>query len=177
MYRSLTPVVLLQVEWAVAEELILSRTAQTTLSNLVQKLPFLDRLSLCQNWHRQAVQRFAELSRVQDYEEGEAILQQGLFSESFYIMFEGEARVSSHGKPLSVVHTGDFFGEIGLLQNSNTRAQVTAFKGARCLSIPRREFLRFVVHNYTVALELERVSSARLGRPIFPLTPGNFQIA
>ncbi len=177
MYRTLTPVVLLQVEWTVAEENILARTPQTMLCNLVQKLPFLDRLPLCQNWHRQAVQRFAELSRVQDYNENEPILQEGLFSENFFIMFEGEARVSSHGNLLNTIRTGDFFGEIGLLQNSNTRAQVTASEGARCLCIPRREFLRFVVHNYTVALELERVSSARLGRPIFPLTPGNFQTA
>jgi hypothetical protein len=29
--------------------------------------------------------------------------------------------------------------------------------------------VRFVTHNYAVALELERVSSKRLGRPIFPV--------
>jgi hypothetical protein len=35
--------------------------------------------------------------------------------------------------------------------------------------------MRFVTHNYTVALELERVSSKRLGRPIFPLRQGDFR--
>ncbi|MDQ5978097.1 MAG: Cyclic nucleotide-binding protein [Verrucomicrobiota bacterium] len=35
--------------------------------------------------------------------------------------------------------------------------------------------MRFVTHNFTVALELERVSSKRLGHPIFPLSPGNFR--
>jgi CRP-like cAMP-binding protein len=72
------------------------------------------------------------------------------------------------------VRGGDFFGEIGLLQNSYPTARVAANDGARSLCIRRKEFLRFVAHNYSVALELERVSSKRLGRPIFPLSRGNF---
>ena len=175
LFRTLTPVVLLQLDWAQAEELILSRVPPAMLVNHVQKLPFLARISLCQNWHLQAVQRFAELSRVADYAEDEVILQRGFFSDSFYIIFEGQARIMSDGKVRGVIKAGNFFGEIGLLQNSNTTAQVSAGPGTRCLCIPRREFLRFVAHNYTVALKLESVSSERLGRPIFPLTPGNFQ--
>jgi CRP-like cAMP-binding protein len=175
LYRTLTPVLLLQLDWAQAQEFILSRVPPLTLVNHIEKLPFLARISLCQNWHLQAVQRFAELSRIANFAEGEVILQRGFFSDSFYIIFEGEARIVSEGKVQGMVRASNFFGEIGLLQNSNTMAQVVAGPGTRCLCIPRREFLRFVAHNYTVALKLERVSSQRLGRPIFPLTPGNFQ--
>ncbi len=175
LYRTMTPVVLLRMDRAVADELILSRVKPTALTNLVQKLPFLSHLSLCRNWHMQAVQRFAELSRIQDYKQGDVILQEGYYSENFFIIFEGEAQTTKGGKRRNVMRAGSFFGEIGLLQNSNATAQVTAREGARCLCIPRREFLRFVAHNYTVALELERVSSKRLGRPIFPLTPGNYR--
>jgi CRP-like cAMP-binding protein len=110
-----------------------------------------------------------------NYKDNDVILQNGFYSDSFFIMFEGEAMISNRGKIRGAIRGGDFFGEIGLLQNSNTTAQVSAGPGTRCLCIPRREFLRFVSHNYTVALELERVSSARLGYPIFPLSQGNFQ--
>jgi CRP-like cAMP-binding protein len=175
MFRTLTPVLLLQLDWAQAEELILSRVPPVTLVNHIEKLPFLARISLCQNWHLQAVQRFAELSRIANFAEGDVILQRGFFSDSFYVIFEGEAHIVSDGKVQGFVRAGNFFGEIGLLQNSNTMAQVVAGTSTRCLCIPRREFLRFVAHNYTVALKLESVSSQRLGRPIFPLTPGNFQ--
>ena len=174
-YRTLTPVVLLRMERVVADELILARVKTTQLTNLVQKLPFLARLSLCRNWHMQAVQRFAELSRIQDYKPGDVILQEGYYSENFFVIFEGEAQTTKNGKRRNIMRAGSFFGEIGLLQNSNATAQVSAREGTRCLCIPRREFLRFVAHNYTVALELERVSSQRLGRPIFPLTPGNYR--
>ncbi|MCC5024445.1 MAG: cyclic nucleotide-binding domain-containing protein [Candidatus Synoicihabitans palmerolidicus] len=103
------------------------------------------------------------------------ILSDGMFSDNFYIVLEGQARVTKKGRQLAIVQSGDFLGEIGLLQNSDAAAQVQAAGMARCLRIGRNEFLRFVAHNHSVALELERISSQRLGRPIFPLTPGNFR--
>ena len=175
LYRTLTPVLFLRMDRSVADELVVSQIGAQALTNQVQKLPFLSRIGLCENWHIQAIQRCAELSRIVNYKENDVILQNGFYSDSFFIMFEGEARIASRGKVRGTIRVGDFFGEIGLLQNSNATAQVTAGPGTRCLCIPRREFLRFVGHNYTVALELERVSSARLGYPIFPLTHGNFQ--
>lgn len=174
-YRTLTPVTLLRMDRVVADELVVSQIAASSLTSQVQKLPFLARIKLCENWHIQAIQRCAELSRIVNYSEGDMILQDGYYSDSFFIIFEGSAKITSRGKVRGIVRGGDFFGEIGLLQNSNATAHVVAGPGTRCLCIPRREFLRFVAHNYTVALELERVSSARLGAPIFPLTPGNFR--
>jgi CRP-like cAMP-binding protein len=145
------------------------------LSTLVHKLPFLTRISLCQNWHVQAIQRFAELSTISNYRRDDVMLQEGSFNENFFVMLEGEARILRQGKLRGKVSGGEFFGEIGLLQNSNATASVIANEGARVLCIQRREFLRFVAHNYSVALELERVSSQRLGRPIFPMVQGDFR--
>jgi CRP-like cAMP-binding protein len=175
IYRTLTPVVLLQLDWAEAEQLILARLPKAALTNLVQKLPFLARIDLCQNWHIQAVQRFAELSEIKDYQKNEVVLFAGIFSEKFFIMMEGEARIVKPGQEDRLMRRESFFGEIGLLQNSNATAQVMAGESARALVIQRKDFLRFVAHNYSVAIELERVSSQRLGRPIFPLTPGDFK--
>ena len=174
LYRTLSPVLLLRMDRSVADELVVSQIPAMTLTSQVQKLPFLARIKLCENWHIQAIQRCAELARIVNYNENDVILQNGFYSDSFFIMFEGEARILNRSSVRGVIRGGDFFGEIGLLQNSNSTAQVTAGPGTRCLCIPRREFLRFVAHNYTVSLELERVSSKRLGAPIFPLTPGNF---
>jgi hypothetical protein len=62
------------------------------------------------------------------------------------------------------------------MQNSNATASITARCNLRSLAIARKEFLRFVTHNYSVALELERVSSDRLGRPIFPVRQSDFRV-
>lgn len=175
LYRTLTPVTLLQIDWARAEALIVRRMGPSKLSTLVHKLPFLARISLCQNWHLQAVQRFAELTTISNYNVDDTMLQEGSYNENFFVMLEGGARITRRGVLRGRIGLGDFFGEIGLLQNSNATAQVTANEGARALCIRRKEFLRFVAHNYAVALELERVSSQRLGRPIFPLSRGDFR--
>jgi CRP-like cAMP-binding protein len=173
--RSQTPVTLLTVDRFTAEELIVARVPRSTLEDMLLKAPFLRRIPLCQNWHRQAIDRFARLSAITSHEPGTAILSEGHTVEVFYIIFQGDAQVSRNGRPLATVRAGEFFGEIGLMQNSAPNASVSALKDTRCLSIPRMELLRFVTHNYTVALELERVSSKRLGRPIFPLRQGDFR--
>ncbi|MEO6876541.1 MAG: cyclic nucleotide-binding domain-containing protein [Opitutaceae bacterium] len=173
--RSLTPVTLLTLDRSAVEAIAIPRIARTVLTDTILKLPFLRRISLCQNWHFQAIERFAHLSSITDYSAGGVIFPENEFNENFFIIFEQDAIVTRNNRRLATIHAGDFFGEIGLLQNSASNAQVSAKQDMRCLSISRVEFLRFVTHNNTVALELERVSSKRLGRPIFPLKKGNFR--
>jgi len=173
--RTLTPVTLLTLDRPVVDELVVKRMPRGTLTNNALKLPFLRTIILCRNWHFQAVERFAALSNLSDVEAGSVIFPENQFNQDFFVIFENEAEVTRAGKRVATIHAGDFFGEIGLLQNSPSTAQVSSRQACRCLSIDRLEFLRFVTHNYTVALELERVSSQRLGHPIFPLKKGNFR--
>jgi CRP-like cAMP-binding protein len=174
-FRTQTPVTLLTIDRETAERLIVRRVPQSMFADMVLKAPFLRRIPLCQNWHRQAIDRFARLSSVTSYDPDATILNEGQTVEIFFVIFQGDAKVSRDGRVVATIRAGEFFGEIGLLQNSSPNASVTAHNNTRCLSIPRMELLRFVTHNYTVALELERVSSKRLGRPIFPLRAGDFR--
>jgi CRP-like cAMP-binding protein len=174
--RSLTPVTMFTIDRAAAETLAIGRMPRSVLTNNVLKLPFLRQISLCQNWHFQAIERFASLSAITEFAAGSVIFTENHFNQEFYVIFENVAEVTHNGKKIGTIHAGDFFGEIGLLQNSPAAAQVAVRHDARCLNIDRVEFLRFVTHNYTVALELERVSSKRLGFPIFPLKKGNFRV-
>jgi CRP-like cAMP-binding protein len=173
--RSLTPVTVLTIDRDSIQALIATSVPQTTLIDAVLKRPFLRRIPLCRNWHLQAVNRFARLSSIADYPQDEAILSEGQTVEDFFVIFEGDARVSREGRTIATIQSGDFFGEIGLMQNSSPNASITAHHRTRCLRIPRVELLRFVTHNYMVALEIERVSSERLGRPLFPLKVGDFR--
>ncbi len=173
--RSLTPLTLLTVERATAEKIIRPRISPTMLTDVLLKLPFLRRISLCQNWHLQAIEHFARLSKITGHLAGASIFNEGHAVHDFMIIFQGDAQVTRKTRRLMSLRAGGFFGEIGLMQNSNPTATVTAGDDTRCLSIPRREFMRFVTHNHTVALELEQVSSERLGHPLFPLQQGDFR--
>jgi CRP-like cAMP-binding protein len=172
--RTRTPVTLLRVPRAVADEIFVRRLPAPTLTNLVLKLPFLRAIPLCRHWHMQAIERFALLSNLFAYADGEVVLNEEVYLGRFFIIFEGDVVVSRQGQRLAVVEAGEFFGEIGMMQNSLASATITARRNLRCLAIPRQEFMRFVTHNYSVALEIERVCSQRLGRPLFPLRPGGF---
>jgi CRP-like cAMP-binding protein len=174
-FRTQTPVTLLTIDRETAEKLIVRRVPPATITDMLLKAPFLRRIPLCQNWHRQAIDRFARLSSITSYDSDAPILSQGQTVEIFFVIFQGDAKVIRDGQVVATIRSGEFFGEIGLLQNSSPNASVKANQNTRCLSIPRTELLRFVTHNYTVALELERVSSERLGRPIFPLRSGDFR--
>jgi CRP-like cAMP-binding protein len=173
--RTRTPVTLLTIERAAVENLAGGQVEQEAITQEVLKRPFLRRISLCKNWHVQAVRRFARLSTIVEYTHGDVIVKEGQTVEDFFVIFQGSAKVTRQGRPVGIVRASGFFGEIGLLQNSASSATVTAHLGTRCMRIQRSELLRFVTHNYMVALELERVSSERLGRPIFPLRRGDFR--
>jgi CRP-like cAMP-binding protein len=166
---------MLTVDRANVQESFTERMNRDTLANLILKLPFLRRIGLCRNWHLQAIERFAQLSTITDCGPDSVIVAEGQPNQYFFIIFENDASVTRNGSKVATIKPGEFFGEIGLLQNSIATAGVAARQGTRCLCIPRRDFLRFVTHNHTIALELERVSSLRLGRPIFPLKAGNFR--
>jgi CRP-like cAMP-binding protein len=138
--------------------------------------PFLRRLSLCAHWHPQALARFVQLTTPLDCNEGDLIIRKGEDTRELFIVQEGRVEVILGKRRRRVLKPGAFFGEIGLLQNSRIVADVKARTIARCLAINKRDFLRFMTHNPSVGLQVERISSERLGRPIFPLSRQSFDI-
>jgi hypothetical protein len=48
-------------------------------------------------------------------------------------------------------------------------SEIVAVTPARCLVMPRRDFLDFITHDFLIGLQFEEISSQRLGKPIFPL--------
>ena len=91
--------------------------------------------------------------------------------QAFYIIYDGSVQAMRGSKRVGRIRRGGYFGEISLLQNGVSTASLIAREETLCLALSRADFLRFVRHNYYVAVELERVSSKRLGRPVFPLNP------
>jgi len=94
-----------------------------TLTNIVLKLPFLRSISLCRHWHLQAIERFAQLSVINDCHAEGVIVTEGEINQYFFIIFEHDAIVMRNGKRVASVHSGEFFGEIGLLQNQQFDAR------------------------------------------------------
>jgi CRP-like cAMP-binding protein len=169
--RSKTPFFAFVLSAADFERLVVNKLGAEMVYNLTHKLPFLGRLPLCAHWGPQAIARFAQLSQILKYHQGDVILQEGDDVHAFYIIYEGSVRAMQGARRAGKIRRGGFFGEISLLQNGTATASLVAQEETICLALSKADFLRFVRHNYYVALTLERISSKRLGRPIFPLNP------
>ena len=73
---------------------------------------------------------------------GEVILREGDPADRFYLIADGEFRVTRQGEPepLRRLRPGDVFGEIGLLRRSSRTATVTASAAGRLLSLDADAF-------------------------------------
>ncbi len=174
--KTRSPVVVLRISREVFEGEIVSRLSPPVVQALVHRVPFLRQNHLCRNWHPQAISRFASISRVVKFSSGSYVLIEDHYSQALFFVYEGQAQVVRQKRRISRLGLGDFIGEIGLLQNSASTASVIAEGPLSCLAIDKMVFFRFLSQNYEVGLEVERMSSERLGKPVFPLTPGSFEI-
>ena len=172
--RTKTPLRAMVLPAAVFQRIVIDRLGSVDVFNLAHKHVLLQRSKLCHSWRPQAISRFTQIADVVSYSAGDKIIQKGAETKAFYLVSEGEVTVLNGVRRIARVKAGGFLGEIGLLQNSVSTADVEAGEDTRCLVVSKNEFMRFMSHNYHVALQLERVSSRRLGHPIFPLSPLSF---
>jgi CRP-like cAMP-binding protein len=174
--KARTPVIALRVPRVGFEKEIVARLGSDAAQALIHRVPFFRQNRLCRNWHPQAINRFAGLSRMVTYSPGSEVLIENHDSQGLFFIYEGQAQVTRQNRRVSRLGLGDFIGEIGLLQSSVSAVSVVADGPLSCLAIDKTIFLRFLTQNYDVGLEVERLSSQRLGKPVFPLSRGSFEV-
>jgi CRP-like cAMP-binding protein len=167
--RSATPLVALVMELEDFEQLVVAKLGAAALWDQTSKQVFLRRSSLCSEWRATSVARFSELAVLSQKCPAGAVVRNGQPVRSLYVMYEGRAKALRDGKEVGEIDTGEFFGELSLLQMSAATADVETSEGGRFLTVDRLDFIKFLSRNYNVALQMERLCSRRLGRPLFPL--------
>ncbi len=173
--RSTTPLHALAIPAAEFKRLVVDRLGAIAVRNYIHKHLFLQRASaVCAEWRPAAVARFTELASTATHAAGGKIVSRGQESGNLYVLYEGRARALHGRKAIGRIDPGDVFGEISLLQTSAATADVESNEDTRCLVVNRVEFIRFMSRNQHVALQMERLCSQRLGRPVFPLNDGHF---
>ncbi|HZA27228.1 MAG TPA: cyclic nucleotide-binding domain-containing protein [Actinomycetota bacterium] len=71
---------------------------------------------------------------------GRHLADQGEFAYEFFVIEEGSAEVTKDGEHLTDLGTGDFFGEIALLEADRRTATVTASSPMRLIVMHGRDF-------------------------------------
>jgi CRP/FNR family cyclic AMP-dependent transcriptional regulator len=88
-------------------------------------------------------------------------------TDSLYIVLSGRLKVmmsDSDGKEviLSILGPGEFFGEMGLIDDSPRSASVVAIEACELLSITKRDFKKCLAENFEMAMAVMRGLVRRL---------------
>jgi CRP-like cAMP-binding protein len=174
--RTRTPLVALTLEHADFKRLVIDRLGPAAVASYLQKHLFLQRASpICADWRPATIARFTDLVVTASHAAGGRIIKRGQEVPNLYVLYEGRARALDRNKRGARINPGDFFGEISLLQTSAAVADVESKDDSRSFVVNRMEFIRFMSRNHQVALQMERLCSKRLGRPLFPLDRLSFE--
>jgi CRP-like cAMP-binding protein len=104
------------------------------------KIQHLSRVPLFANCTKQELEFLATRADEVEVPAGKALTRQGRTGDTFYVLLDGEADVAVDGKPRRTLKTGDFFGEIGMLDLGPATATVTTKGKAQLLVMSHAQF-------------------------------------
>ncbi len=97
-----------------------------------------------------------------DFPADHVIARQGEIGTGLFVIVDGAVRVVRDGVELARLRSGDFFGEMSVIDGLPRVAQVIASEPTRCLALASWEFERLVLDHPQIALAILRGLSARL---------------
>ena len=102
----------------------------------------LKRIPLFADVPEEALAKIAPFATLEEWPEGKEIVKEGAFSNHFFAIESGSAKVEREGEHLADLKEGDIFGEQGLLEHSERSATVTATADIKLIKIEHWELSR-----------------------------------
>ena len=124
----------------------------------------LDSVPLLAGLHDRVRRRLAETGKRRTYAAEEAIVTEGSTGSAFYIVLSGRARVERGGEVIGQVNSGDFFGELALIEEHARSASVIATEETDCLLFPAWEFTALLEEHPELAMPIMKALIGRLHR-------------
>jgi CRP-like cAMP-binding protein len=101
-----------------------------------------------------------------EYLDGEIIIQQGELGDCMYVIQEGQVEVirelDDNRVRLAIRNQGDFLGEMAIFDREVRMATVRALGRARVLTVDKRNFLRRIHSDPSLAYRLVQSMSSRI---------------
>jgi CRP-like cAMP-binding protein/thioredoxin reductase/Fe-S-cluster-containing hydrogenase component 2 len=114
---------------------------------------------------------------VREVRDGEVIVHQNDYSDSFLIVAGGQVEISVRPeggteRQVATLTAGNFFGEMGLISGRRRNATATARGGARLIEVPRKAMLKLMATDAAVKKTVDRVFLLRAFQGyLFPELP------
>jgi CRP/FNR family transcriptional regulator, cyclic AMP receptor protein len=118
------------------------------------RLELLRRVPLFADLERRELEGIASSLKERTFQPGQTVAAEGSGGVGFFVIDEGEARVTVQGVERGRLRPGDYFGEIALIAESDRTATVVADTELRCLGMTAWDFRPLVEQNGKVAWKL-----------------------
>eukprot|EP01012_Entosiphon_sulcatum_P015172 TRINITY_DN2017_c0_g1_i2.p1 TRINITY_DN2017_c0_g1~~TRINITY_DN2017_c0_g1_i2.p1 ORF type:complete len:398 (+),score=85.05 TRINITY_DN2017_c0_g1_i2:175-1368(+) len=134
--------------WALDREAYRQVLLKQTLTKRRQYEDFLRKVPILASLTDYERLTIADALQPCEFKDGEVIVTEGTPGSSFYMIMEGNVKVtqSRNGTTvdLSTLHANDFFGEVALIMNQPRVATVTAVGPTHCVKLDRDSFTRLL---------------------------------
>lgn len=127
----------------------LDRASAARLAALAPRIALLERLGIFESASRTVLERLAAALTEVAVGAGTAVVREGQLSDAIYVIVDGAMRVTAHGAAehpgterfLRDLGSGDYFGEIGVLEGIPRTATVTATGASQLYRLSAEDFL------------------------------------
>ena len=124
----------------------------------------LQRVPLFSGFDEDELRRVAELSRIVELPAGTVVTQIGEPGDSFFVIIDGSVAVRTPVGAGSLLHPGDFFGEMSLLDGEPRSATILATTDLRLLIVDRSHFWRLLDETPDLIRRILTILSRRVRR-------------
>jgi CRP/FNR family cyclic AMP-dependent transcriptional regulator len=126
------------------------------------KVEALRSASLFAGLSRKELTELAKVTEDVDLDTGKVLCKEGQTGQEFFVIMQGEVEITRRGKKLATRGSGEFFGEIALIEDVPRTATVTARTPVRFFVLTRRNFLRLLDEQPRVERKVMRALARRL---------------
>jgi CRP/FNR family cyclic AMP-dependent transcriptional regulator len=130
--------------------------SQDTKVQALKAAPLFEGLS------RKELAQLARVSEDVEVEPGEVLCKEGEIGHEFFVIVEGNVKITRKGRSVASRGSGDFVGEIALLEEIPRTATVKAETPVRLFVLTRKDFRHLLDENPSVERKVMRALARRL---------------
>ncbi|MGB2953462.1 MAG: cyclic nucleotide-binding domain-containing protein [Gaiellaceae bacterium] len=122
----------------------------------------LQRVPLFADFERGELERLAKSFKERTFSAGDTVAEEGKGGVGFFVIADGQAKVTVHGGERGTLGPGDYFGEVALLDEGARTATIKAESDLRCYGLTSWEFRPLVESDSRLAWKLLQALAKRL---------------